>query len=338
MGQFTIPNILTNWPWPRQLNLHYKEIGAASTAWIDSFQLLSADKKKALDKCNINLLSCLAYPLANKEQLRSACDLVHLFFFFDELSDSGSGPAVRQQANIIMDALRNPDVLRPEGEVAIGEMTRQFWSRTLRCANPSPLTQQRFIRVIDAYTTAVEIEAEDRDQRLIRDIESYFTVRRGTVGMYAAFVLFELGMDLSENVLDHPVIVDMERCIADIVIIANDVYSYNVEQARGDDGHNLVTVVMKDLGTDLHGASQWIEEYSAGIEAQFLNAIALLPTWGEEVDRQVAKYVYGLGNWARANDAWSFEGERYFGKDGLRIQKSRKVMLAKRSDAEPNAI
>ncbi|KAH7886404.1 terpenoid synthase [Phlebopus sp. FC_14] len=335
MRHLTLPNVLTNWPWPRRLNLHYKEVGAASTAWIDSFQLLSADKKKAFDRCNLNLLSCLAYPIANKQPLRSVCDLMHLFFSFDDFSDSGSGPAVRQQADIMMDALRNPDVLRPEGEVALGEMTRQFWSRTLRCANPSPLTQQRFIRAFDAYSTAVAIEAEDRDRRLVRDIESYFTVRRDTIGIYPLFVLFELGMDLSEIVLDHPVIVDMERCIADILIIANDVYSYDVEQARGDDGHNLVTVVMKDLGTDLHGASQWIEEYSARIEAQFLNDIGLLPTWGEKVDRQVAKYVYGLGNWPRANEAWSFEGERYFGKDGLRIQTSRKVMLAtKRSDAK----
>ncbi|KAH7882005.1 terpenoid synthase [Phlebopus sp. FC_14] len=301
MEHFTLPNLLTYWPWPRRLNLHYREVGAASTAWIDSFQLLNANKKAAFDKCNF-------------KQLRSACDMVYLFFAFDDFSDSGSGAAVRQQADIMMDALRNPDVPRPEGEVALGEMTRQFWSRTLRFTNPSPLTQQRMIRTFDDYTTAVAIQAEDRDQHLIRDIESYFTVRRGTIGIYPFYVLLELGLDLPESVLEHPVIVDMERCIADIIIIANDIYSYNVEQARGDDIHNLVTVAMKELGTDLHGALQWIGEYSAGVEVQFLNSIALLPTGGEKVNHQVAKYVYGLANWARANDTC--------------IQKSRKVMLA----------
>ena len=47
-------------------------------------------------------------------------------------------------------------------------------------------------------------------------------------------------------------------------------YSYNVEQARGDDGHNFLTDVAKDKSTDLHGAIDWLEEHTEKVIAQFL--------------------------------------------------------------------
>ena len=38
-------------------------------------------------------------------------------------------------------------------------------------------------------------------------------------------------------------------------------------------------------------------------------------------------YIDHLMNWPRANDCWNFENGRYFGEDGLRVQKERVVEL-----------
>lgn len=59
------------------------------------------------------------------DQLRSACDLMNLFFIFDEHSDKSEADEVWHQVDIIMDALRNPDNARPEGEWVGGEVARQ---------------------------------------------------------------------------------------------------------------------------------------------------------------------------------------------------------------------
>ena len=48
-----------------------------------------------------------------------------LFFVFDEYSDPENADIVKKQADIIMDALRDPSKPRPEGENVIGEITRQ---------------------------------------------------------------------------------------------------------------------------------------------------------------------------------------------------------------------
>jgi len=106
-----------------------------------------------------------------------------------------------------------------------------------------------------------------------------------------------------------------------------DFYSYNIEQARGDSGHNVLTVAMHDLGTDLDGAIKWAGEYCDTLERTFKDAVKHLPSWGSDIDEQVTRYVAGLGNWARANEAWSFETPRYFGKEGRAVQKHRKVIL-----------
>ena len=100
-----------------------------------------------------------------------------------------------------------------------------------------------------------------------------------------------------------------------------------MEQAKGDDAFNIVTVVMNQLGTDVHGAMEWVAERHRHLVDQFLEHVGKLPSWTPEIDAQVARYVDGLGNWVRANDSWSFESQRYFGLDGLEIEESRWVPL-----------
>ena len=106
-----------------------------------------------------------------------------------------------------------------------------------------------------------------------------------------------------------------------------DIYSYNVEQARGDDLHNMVTVIMRERDVDVQGAMDYIGVLHDRLVKSFLLAKDRLPSWGEPIDSQVARYVDGLGNWVRANYQWSFESQRYFGTKGLDIMRHRKVEM-----------
>ena len=59
------------------------------------------------------------------EHYRAACDLMNLFFVFDEYTDTVDEVEARRLADISMDALRNPEKPRPAEESLIGEVTRQ---------------------------------------------------------------------------------------------------------------------------------------------------------------------------------------------------------------------
>lgn len=60
-----------------------------------------------------------------EERARTGCDLMNMFFVYDEYSDVAHEDDVQVMADIIMDALRNPHKPRPEGEWVGGEVTRQ---------------------------------------------------------------------------------------------------------------------------------------------------------------------------------------------------------------------
>ena len=67
------------------------------------------------------------------EHLRTGCDLMNVFFVFDEYTDVEDADVVREMVDIVIDAIRHPEKPRPEGEVLLGELARQ-------CVC-SPLTQ-----------------------------------------------------------------------------------------------------------------------------------------------------------------------------------------------------
>ncbi|KAJ7474169.1 terpenoid synthase [Mycena latifolia] len=325
-----IPDTLRSWPWPRAINSYYAECKKESSAWCEAFNAFDSKAQKAFNLCDFNLLASLAYPLLNKEGCRVGCDLMNLFFVIDEHTDVASTETAREQADIVMDALRNPNKARAENEWIGGEVARQFWLNGIRTA--SHTSQHRFIDTFQSYMDAVVQEADDRNSSRIRDVKSYFEVRRDTIGAKPSFAICELHMNIPDEVITHPVLVKLTNLCIDALIIGNDLCSWNVEQARGDDGHNLVRIVMHQYNMNPQQAMNWISDLHDEIVDEFLALWESIPTFGGPLDREVRTYADGLGNWVRANDAWSFESQRYFGTQGLEIQRMRTVkMLPKRT-------
>ncbi|KAI0026900.1 isoprenoid synthase domain-containing protein [Vararia minispora EC-137] len=291
-----LSDIISPTVWPRRLNPHYEEVKTVSVAWIRSFGAFS--------------------PEPNRPTI-PASDLMNTIFVFDEHSDVSSPDEVQAMADAMMDALRNPHKPRPECERVGGEVTRQFWE--LAVGKASAGAKKRF---------AVVQQAADSNNRYIRTVDEYLEVRRETIGIEYSLALLEFDVDVSDEVHDHPVLKELSILCCDMILLDNDIMSYNVEQSRGDDEHNnIVTVVMHHYRTDIQGAMDWVQQYyAAKLEARFVHLYENeLPTFGEP---RVVRYVDGLANWVRgANNQWNFESERYFGKMGSQIFERRWVTL-----------
>ncbi|KAH9011169.1 terpenoid synthase [Lactarius pseudohatsudake] len=317
--RYYIPKTLENWKWPRRVNPHHNEVQAVTAAWIRSSGALSPNAHRAYDRCNINLFGSLSYPLHDKARLRTCCDFMNLILVYDEFPNASHEDEVQVMTNAIMDALRSPHTPRPKGEWVLG---------TRNQSQPSPQAQKRFIKASGAYARAVVQQAADRRHKHIRSVEEYFEVRRDTIGARPAFALIELDMNLPDEAVHHPVIEEMTVLAIDMIILDNDIASYNVEQARGDDGYNIVTIIMHQHKTDIQGAMNWVDERHKELEAKFMDLYEnKIPKFGEPVDTELARYVDGIGNWVRANDQWDFETERYFGKKAPEIGRTRWVTL-----------
>ncbi|TLD37531.1 hypothetical protein E2P81_ATG04343 [Venturia nashicola] len=192
------------------------------------------------------LLACLAYSPREYELIRLGCDLMSIFYVFDEYSDVTDGPGAEEIRTIIMDALRNPDKRRPDDEVMLGRMCQDWWRRANKQVNPNSTCLKHFIHDFDLYTAAVVTEAEDRNHRVYRTFEEYLAIRRDSSGCYPSFVIHEFGLDLPEEIYLHPRLKRLREQATDLIALGNDINSYAIEKSRGLELHNGVELVMKE--------------------------------------------------------------------------------------------
>ena len=59
------------------------------------------------------------------ELLRVGCELMIILFLIDEYTDVENATKTAEIVDIAIDALKNPQQPRPEGEVILGEVIRQ---------------------------------------------------------------------------------------------------------------------------------------------------------------------------------------------------------------------
>ncbi|KAJ7231163.1 terpenoid synthase [Mycena haematopus] len=295
LGTMFLPDPMHAWPWLRQINPHYREVTAKSSAWLHSLKLLGPKSQRSFDRCETGLLAALAYPTASKEHLRTGCDLLGLTFVVDEYSEVEDSRGIREMVNVMLDALRSPDKRRPAHEMRLGEATRQFWSLALETA--SETSQKHFVEAFTGYLSAVVQEVEDRDADAVLTIANYLDIRTRNIAAYACFVPGELHLNLPDYVFHNPVLADLKRIAAHLLILNNDLMSYNKEQALGRDQYNLITIIMQTDGTtDLLAATSWVSAYHESLQSEFMGAIRLLPSFGAALDPEVQEYVSYLAN------------------------------------------
>lgn len=223
-----------------------------------------------------------------------------------------------------------------------------FRARLLKSAGPACF--RRFLKHSEAYVDAVAREAELREQGQVLDLISFEPLRRENSAIRLCFGLFEfaLGIDLPDEVFEDEAFMNLYWAAADMVCWANvssfqdldaqngiltraqDVYSYNMEQARGIGGNNIVTVLMEDRGVNLQSASDMVGKHFAELMSRFVEGKKKLPSWGLETDAAVAAYIRAMEHWVVGNLDWSFETQRYFGPTHAAVKESLTVFLKPR--------
>lgn len=124
------------------------------------------------------------------------------------------------------------------------------------------------------------------------------------------------------------IVYDPDFCHTHLPARPQDICSYPKEYAAGDITHNIITLVMNEKHLDLDAAVAWVAEEHAKRVDGFLALLpeaAALSFGSREVDEALSAYLDHLVNWPRGLECWSFECERYFGKDGLKVATERVV-------------
>jgi len=111
----------------------------------------------------------------------------------------------------------------------------RFWARAIQTASlPS---QRHFLDSSTAYLRAVAVEAFEREQDHCLGIDDYLKLRRYTIGLLPCLPICEMGMNLPDEVVYHPVIVGLADCITELVLIDN-VKSYRRRGLQSANAHH----------------------------------------------------------------------------------------------------
>ena len=195
------------------------------------------------------------------------------------------------------------------------------------------------------FFQAVHQQALFRANGVVPDLETYIDMRRDTSGCKPVFDLIEdsLDLELPDVVTEDPVIVALNQSANDLVTWSNvsipacflllrthslvqDIFSYNVEQSRGDT-HNMICVYMIHDGLSLQQAVDRVGEMCKRTIEMFVENQARIPSWGDDIDAAVKLYVHGLREWIVGSLHWSFVTTRYFGNNGGLVRATRIVDL-----------
>ncbi|KAJ3566265.1 hypothetical protein NP233_g7106 [Leucocoprinus birnbaumii] len=320
---YHLPDLLAELPWPRLLSEHYEEVRVESDAWIESFNPFNEKGRDAFRACDFTLLSALTYSPREKIIIRLGADLMNLFFTFDEYTDIQDHAGAIALRDIVDDAFHNPDKPRPEREVCLGAIAKDFWNRARAIVPRNAPCLRHFLKDWEGFSRNVVQEAEDRANNRYRGFFDYLKVRRHTSGSYPTLALCEFGLDLPEEVYHHPMFVVLRDQAAELIALINDVYSLAMERSRGLNWHNAVMLVMREQNASLPEAMDWILNYGRRVVRSFNANVDALPSWGPDVDRRVQIYIQGIAQNIRGVDDWTFESHRYFGPKGLEIKMTR---------------
>ncbi|KAG8868414.1 hypothetical protein FRB97_007559, partial [Tulasnella sp. 331] len=310
---YVIPDFIAIAPSPLRINPYHGSTAQVSMDWLDSFGVHPNPKHRtAFQSMDFGMLTAMCYADANHERFRLLCDYINALFAYDDLADEGGlrkdGEGTRKAADIIMECLRSPTTHNTPFK--IGKVFSSLWSRVLE-TGISPGAHRRFLETTDLYLQAVHQHVVNRSKDKILDIESFIQLRRdnGALKMCFAMGEFSLGLNIPDEVLQHPLIKIMEDASNDVVVLSNDIYSYNIEQAQGDT-QNIIETTMKQKACSLQEAMDFSGKLVTDRVKLFADSKRRLPSFGSDmIDCEVQQYLSICEDWMTAGFHWSLRSD-----------------------------
>ncbi|TFY78436.1 hypothetical protein EWM64_g5579 [Hericium alpestre] len=325
--QFTIPDLFgLSTVFTDAVNPHWERASAESRAWVNGFQMFNDKRAAFFLSGQSELLVSHAYPYAGYEEYRTVCDFVNLLFVMDEVSDRMNKEDALSTGEVYLKVMEDPTW---DDGSKLAQMTREFRKRFMRRVQPNSYSFRRFLKLGKAYVECVAEEAGLRVRNEVLDLDKYTAIRRENSAVRACFGVIEyaLDIDLPDEVFEDPVFQRIYFAGVDMVCWANDLYSFDMEQTKGLEGNNFLTVLMRTRGMTLQEASDYTGAHYKELMDTFLTNEAQLRSFGPEVDKDVKLWIRSMQHWPVGNLNWSFETPRYYGEARDEIRKNRVVML-----------
>ncbi|OCB90779.1 terpenoid synthase [Sanghuangporus baumii] len=307
-------------------NPHYSRSDTEATDWMLSYGVLSGNKRASLIKTNPDKLMAYTYPYADPKSLRLASDYAAILFALDEFTDDQSADEAKATRDIFSNALsgRSGDDASP-----ITLFTKDFLERF---SSASEELRARFVTHCIGYIDATAREAGLRATGQTPSFEDYVQLRRQNGGLFPAFemVEFALGFTLPAGVLEDNDFQNIVFAAMDIICMSNDIYSFKMEYASGNDFCNAVSSLMHDNGLSQQAAVDRAGRLYKQRCDDMISSKKALRSFGAETDEMIRKYVWALEQWITGYNVWQLETTRFFGDKSKEVNSTGIVKISHR--------
>lgn len=308
------------------------EVSRATNEWFASYNMMPAPLWEKFVKCEFGLLTGMAYPDTDATRLRITSDYMSILFAYDDLMDLPSSDLMHDKigadkaAKVMMSVLTHPHRFRPVPGLPVATAFHDFWTRY--CATSTPGMQKRFTDSTYEYVMAARNQVGNRESHICPTIDEYVALRRDTSAIKVTYACIEycLNIDVPDVAFNHPTLQGIQEAGNDILSWANDIYSFDNEQACGD-CHNLVAVVSIQKNITVQAAMEYVFSMILSAIERFFEECARVPSFGPTIDPIVQAYIKGVEVYISGSVFWHLDSERYFGPRVQHVKDSLTVTL-----------
>ncbi|KAK0654088.1 Presilphiperfolan-8-beta-ol synthase [Lasiodiplodia hormozganensis] len=180
-----------------------------------------------------------------------------------------------------------------------------IWKRVQK-SSPKAVRERYVKSNVHFCHSVAELHGEEFDDMVVMEnIRRYLQVRAQNIGLYPLLALEEYayGIDLPQEVVEHEAIQEIERLVAEILTLQNDILSYHREHSVGH-SQNLISIFRRRLGFTQQQSYDKADELLHRCYRRWYIAHADVPCWGEKVDAQVQQYLKACLDVLKANVHW----------------------------------
>ncbi|KXH67346.1 pentalenene synthase [Colletotrichum salicis] len=326
-------------------------IKSESESWLRSYCCASSTNPNSINKGINDLfiskiiagdfpeIACLIYAhQPTRHVLLAALVMLHFFVideFTDNVEDTEAGEGeVRRQSAAMVRAFRHPGEVDEVSATTTGE-DDEVWVGVRMAADIAMRyrsdavggTSDSWDFFVDSFAeyldgvgdeVALRRKVDKKGEECVPSREGYIAVRRLTIGVLPGMALLLIDRAIRPNFLEIPAVDSLLRLCVDIIINQNDIYSFDKEQAKGEDGHNGVRVLMEGDGVGVQEAMTKLGQETKVLVRDFVGLIEDCPTLEDEVDDVNLRILRdGCVSWIVGMEVWSTLVTKRYGMQRL---------------------
>ncbi|HVI45376.1 MAG TPA: hypothetical protein VM802_10915 [Chitinophaga sp.] len=302
--------------WASLLNKHYsllnpyhRELAHEMNQWMDASPLFSESDKTDLARSTPDMIMARMFPTAGYHHLLTCCKSALAFFICDDAFDlltAEEQEPIQHELTGILNGTN--EIIRQNHQSYIFSLVRE----DILKYNLPVQWLERFVDGWNQYLEGSKLEAPFKLQYKIPAPEEYISIRRKSIAVRQFFALNELVEDaiLEPEILQHPLLRQLEELALDVFIYENDLVSFRLERKKRYVMNAVMVIQQHDKVSDEEAFANVVEKRNDRLYSfQDTRRSLTDPVLNHDA---VQRYLSGMEKMLTGISLWKFlDTERY---------------------------